>query len=117
MKIAKEYGLIVIEDAAEAHGAEFKGKKVGSFGDCAIFSFYGNKIITTGGGGMIVTDDDELAKRAKHITTTAKVPHPYEYIHDEVGYNYRLTNLASALGVAQMENLPLFIKKQRELAD
>lgn len=117
VEICNSYNITVVEDAAESLGSYYKGKHTGSFGKVGIFSFNGNKIITTGGGGMIVTDDEELAKRAKHITTTAKVPHPYEYIHDEVGYNYRLTNLAAALGVAQMENLGLFIKKQRELAE
>jgi len=106
----------VVEDSAESLGSYYKGRHTGSFGKVGIFSFNGNKIITTGGGGMIVTDDEELAKRAKHITTTAKVAHPYEYVHDEIGYNYRLTNLAAALGVAQMENLTTFIGKQRELA-
>jgi len=114
--ICNKYNIAVVEDAAESLGSYYKGKHTGSFGKVGIFSFNGNKIITTGGGGMIVTDDETLAKRAKHITTTAKVPHPYEYIHDEIGYNYRLTNLSAALGVAQMENLPLFIEKQRELA-
>jgi len=114
--ICDEHNISVVEDAAESLGSYYKGKHTGSFGKIGVFSFNGNKIITTGGGGMIVTDDKELAKRAKHITTTAKVPDPYEYIHDEIGYNYRLTNLSAALGVAQMENLSFFIKKQRELA-
>lgn len=111
-----EHNISVVEDAAESLGSYYKGKHTGSFGKVGVFSFNGNKIITTGGGGMIVTDDEELAKRAKHITTTAKVSDPYEYVHDEIGYNYRLTNLSASLGVAQMENLPLFIDKQRELA-
>ncbi len=114
--ICDSYNIAVVEDAAESLGTYYKGKHTGSFGKVGVFSFNGNKIITTGGGGILVTDDEELAKRAKHITTTAKVAHPYEYIHDEVGYNYRLTNLAAALGVAQMENLQLFVDKQRELA-
>ena len=116
VEICNRYNIAVVEDSAESLGSYYKGQHTGTFGKVGIFSFNGNKIITTGGGGMIVTDDKELAKKAKHITTTAKVPHPYEYIHDEVGYNYRLTNLASALGVAQMENLPIFIEKQRKLA-
>ena len=115
--ICDEHNISVVEDAAESLGSYYKGKHTGSFGKIGIFSFNGNKIITTGGGGMIVTDDVELAKRAKHITTTAKVPDPYEYVHDEIGYNYRLTNLSAALGVAQMEKLPLFIQMQRELAN
>lgn len=116
VNICDRYNIAVVEDAAESLGSYHKGKHTGSFGKIGVFSFNGNKIITTGGGGMIVTDDEVLAKRAKHITTTAKVPHPYEYIHDEIGYNYRLTNLNAALGVAQVENLDIFIKKQRELA-
>ena len=116
VEICESYNIAVVEDAAESLGSYYKGKHTGSFGKVGIFSFNGNKIITTGGGGMLVTDDEEFAKKAKHITTTAKVPHKYEYIHDEVGYNYRLTNLAAALGVAQMENLQLFIEKQRDLA-
>jgi len=115
VKICDDYNIAVVEDAAESLGSYYKGKHTGSFGKIGVFSFNGNKIITTGGGGMLVTDDEELAKRAKHITTTAKVPHAYEYIHDEIGYNYRLTNLAAALGVAQMENLEVFVQKQREL--
>ncbi len=114
--ICDAYHIAVVEDAAESLGSYYKGKHTASFGKIGIFSFNGNKIITTGGGGMLVTDDEALAKEAKHLTTTAKVPHPYEYIHDEIGYNYRLTNLAAALGVAQMENLELFVMKQRELA-
>jgi perosamine synthetase len=117
VKVCEKYNIAVVEDSAESLGSYYKGQHTGTFGKIGIFSFNGNKIITTGGGGMIVTDDEALAKRAKHITTTAKVPHSYEYIHDEVGYNYRLTNLASALGVAQMESLPIFIEKQRELAE
>ncbi len=116
VEICESYNIAVVEDAAESLGSYYKGKHTGSFGKVGIFSFNGNKIITTGGGGMLVTDDEEFAKKAKHITTTAKVPHKYECIHDEVGYNYRLTNLAAALGVAQMENLQLFIEKQRDLA-
>jgi perosamine synthetase len=114
--ICDKYNIAVVEDSAESLGSYYKGQHTGTFGKVGIFSFNGNKIITTGGGGMIVTDDEALAKRAKHITTTAKVPHPYEYIHDEVGYNYRLTNLAAAMGVGQMESLEFFIGKQRELA-
>lgn len=117
VEICDKYHIAVVEDAAESLGSYYKNRHTGSFGKLGVFSFNGNKIITTGGGGMIVTDDEALAKRGKHITTTAKVSHPYEYIHDEIGYNYRLTNLAAALGVAQMENLEIFIEKQRELAD
>jgi len=116
VEVSERYGIKVVEDAAESLGSRYHGKHTGTFGTLGVFSFNGNKIITSGGGGMIVTDDEELAKRAKHITTTAKLPHPYEYIHDEVAYNYRLSNLNAALGVAQMENLDLLVKKQRELA-
>lgn len=116
VSICEAYHIAVVEDAAESLGSYYKEQHTGTFGKVGIFSFNGNKIITTGGGGMIVTDDEELAREAKHITTTAKVPHPYEYIHDTIGYNYRLTNLSAALGVAQMENLETFISKQRELA-
>jgi perosamine synthetase len=116
VEICDSYHIDVIEDAAESLGSYYKDRHTGTFGKTGVFSFNGNKIITTGGGGMIVTDDEALAKRAKHITTTAKVPHPYEYIHDEIGYNYRLTNLAAAIGVAQMEKLETIIEKQRELA-
>ena len=116
VEICDAHNIAVVEDAAESLGSYYKNKHTGTFGKVGVFSFNGNKIITTGGGGMLVTDDEALAKRAKHLTTTAKVPHPYEYIHDEIGYNYRLTNLAAALGVAQMENLEFFVQKQRELA-
>jgi len=116
VEICDAHNITVVEDAAESLGSYYKEKHSGTFGKIGVFSFNGNKLITTGGGGMIVTDDEALAKRAKHITTTAKVPHPYEYIHDEIGYNYRLTNLAAALGVAQMENIDILIEKQRELA-
>jgi dTDP-4-amino-4,6-dideoxygalactose transaminase len=116
----EKYGVPLIEDAAEALGARytrgrFEGKHVGSIGKLGCYSFNGNKIITTGGGGMIVTSDAALAKRAKHLTTQARLPGP-EYVHDEVGYNYRLTNLAAALGVAQLEQLPGFIDRKRAIA-
>lgn len=114
--ICNEYNIVVIEDAAESLGSYYKKQHTGSFGRVGIFSFNGNKIITSGGGGMIVTDDEALAKKAKHLTTTAKVAHPYEYVHDEIAYNYRLTNLAAAVGVAQMENIEIYLQKQRELA-
>ncbi len=112
--LAKQYNLIVIEDSTEALGSYFKGKHAGSFGLLGTFSYNGNKIITTGGGGMIVTDDETLAKKAKHLTTQAKSD-PFEYIHDEIGYNYRLVNVAAAMGVAQMEMLPSFIKRKKEI--
>jgi len=114
MKIAREYGLVVVEDATEALGSCFQGRHSGSFGLFGCFSFNGNKIITTGGGGMIVTDDEALAKRAKHITTQAKSD-AFEYIHDDVGYNYRLVNVLAAMGVAQMELLPKFLRRKKEI--
>lgn len=101
-----EYGIPVVEDAAESLGSYADGRHTGTFGKLATLSFNGNKTITTGGGGMIVTDDEAIARHAKHLTTTAKIPHPYEFVHDEVGYNYRLPNLNAALGCAQMERLP-----------
>ena len=114
--ICKEWGITLIEDAAESLGSLYKGKHTGTFGKLGVFSFNGNKIITSGGGGVIVTDDEKLAKRAKHLTTTAKIPHPYEYVHDMVGYNYRLPNLNAALLVAQMEQLKHFLEQKRVLA-
>ena len=113
--IAEKYGLIIIEDAAEALGSTFKGKHAGTFGKLGCLSFNGNKIITTGGGGMIITDDKELAKKAKHLTTQAKSD-SFEYVHDEIGYNYRLVNVLAAMGVAQMEQLPRFLNRKKEIA-
>lgn len=114
--ICDSYNISVVEDAAESLGSYFKNKHTGSFGKVGIFSFNGNKIITSGAGGMIVTNDEKLAIKAKHITTTAKISHPYEYIHDEIGYNYRLTNVAAAIGVAQIENIQPILEKHRSLA-
>ena len=114
LALAKQYNLIVIEDSTEALGSYYKGKHAGSFGLMGTFSYNGNKIITTGGGGMILTDDETLAKRAKHLTTQAKSD-PFEYMHDEIGYNYRLVNVAAAMGVAQMEQLPGFIARKKEI--
>jgi perosamine synthetase len=115
--ICDRYRIALVEDAAESLGSYHQGRHTGTFGKMGVFSFNGNKTITTGGGGMIVTDDGALARRAKHITTTAKVPHSYEYVHDEVGYNYRLPNLNAALGCAQMEMLEPILNDKRELAD
>jgi len=115
-EICDEYNITLIEDAAESLGSTYKGKHTGTFGLFGTLSFNGNKTITTGGGGMIITDNEEMAKLAKHITTTAKVPHKWDYVHNMIGYNYRLTNLAAALGVAQMEQLPSFIERKRKLA-
>ncbi|MCC6439470.1 MAG: LegC family aminotransferase [Rhodanobacteraceae bacterium] len=114
--ICDEYGIPVVEDTAESLGSRFDGRHTGTFGKLATLSFNGNKVITTGGGGMIVTDDEALARRAKHLTTTAKIPHPYEFVHDEVGYNYRLPNLNAALGCAQMERLPEMLAAKAEVA-
>jgi perosamine synthetase len=112
--LASKYKLAIIEDATEALGSYYKGKHSGGFGIAGCFSFNGNKIITTGGGGMIVTDDEAFAKRAKHLTTQAKSD-AFEYVHDEIGYNYRLVNVLAAMGVAQMEQLPGFIEKKMEI--
>ena len=114
--ICDNWNIALVEDAAESLGSYYKDKHTGTFGKIGAFSFNGNKIITSGGGGVIVTDVESLAKRAKHITTTAKIPHPYEYVHSEIAYNYRLPNLNAALLVAQMENLDKFLDSKRELA-
>ena len=115
-EICDIWNISLVEDAAESLGSFYKDKHTGTFGKVGAFSFNGNKIITSGGGGVIVTDDEQIAKRAKHITTTAKIPHPYEYVHDEIAYNYRLPNINAALLVAQMENLEKFLESKRELA-
>lgn len=112
--VAKKYSLTIVEDATEALGSYYKNKHSGSFGLMGCFSYNGNKIITTGGGGMIVTNDEQLAKKAKHLTTQAKSD-PFEYYHDAIGYNYRLVNVLAAIGVAQMEQLPSFIQKKKEI--
>jgi aminotransferase in exopolysaccharide biosynthesis len=104
--VCSDYGIAVVDDAGESLGSYVDRRHTGTFGKLATLSFNGNKTITTGGGGMILTDDESIAARAKHLTTTAKIPHPYEFVHDEVGYNYRLPNLNAALGCAQMERLP-----------
>jgi perosamine synthetase len=114
--ICDHYHIVLVEDAAEALGSFVGSRHVGTFGKLSVFSFNGNKIITTGGGGMITTDDKELALHAKHLTTTAKLPHKWEYSHDEVGYNYRLPNLNAALGCAQLEQLPAMLKNKRVVA-
>jgi perosamine synthetase len=116
-EICADWDIALIEDAAESLGSYVGGRHTGTFASMATLSFNGNKVITTGGGGMIITDDSELAKRAKHITTTAKVPHSYEFVHDEIGYNYRMPNLNAALGCAQMERLGDFLTVKGQLAD
>lgn len=115
-EICLEFNIPLVEDAAESLGSYSNGKHTGTFGDLGILSFNGNKIITTGGGGMIITDDPALARRAKHLTTTARANHLHEFEHDEIGYNYRLPNINAALGCAQMEYLSDLIKRKRGLA-
>lgn len=115
-KICDEWHIALVEDAAESLGSYYKKKHTGTFGRLGAFSFNGNKIITSGGGGVIVTDDEALAKRAKHLTTTAKIPLKWEYVHDEIGYNYRLPNLNAALLCAQLEQLTAFLEDKRLLA-
>ena len=136
LDICQQYNINLVEDAAESLGSFYKGKHTGTFGVISAFSFNGNKTITTGGGGMIITDNAEMAKRAKHITTTAKVPHhptsntkdiapvsrllpssPWDYVHDCIGFNYRLPNLNAALGCAQMEKLDEIIENKRGTAE
>jgi aminotransferase in exopolysaccharide biosynthesis len=116
LDVCSRWNLALVEDAAESLGSYYKGRHTGTFGLLATLSFNGNKIITTGGGGMVLTGDDTLAKRAKHVTTTAKQSHPFEYVHDEIGYNYRLPNLNAALGCAQLEQLAEFVTAKRALA-
>jgi len=116
-KICDDYYIFLIEDAAESIGSTYKGKHTGTFGQLGAISFNGNKIITGGGGGCIITNDKVLAEKAKYLTTTAKVPHKWDFNHDMVGYNYRMPNLNAALLVAQLENLNNFINNKRELAN
>ena len=114
--ICNRWNITVVEDAAESIGSEYKGMPTGSFGKLGVFSFNGNKIVTSGGGGAIVTNDLQLGMKAKHLTTTAKIPHPFEYVHDEIGYNFRMPNLNAALACAQLEKLNSFIQNKRNLA-
>ncbi len=115
LSVARDFHLVLIEDAAESLGSTVNGHHTGTFGLMGVLSFNGNKTITTGGGGAILTNDPNLAKKLKHLTTTAKVPHQWEYVHDEIGYNYRMPNLNAALGCAQLEALPKILKQKREL--
>ncbi len=114
--LANDFNLILIEDAAEGMGSFYDGQHVGGFGVLSALSFNGNKILTTGGGGAVLCRDSELSRRAKHISTTAKIPDPYTYIHDELGFNYRMPNINAALGCAQLEQLPSRLVKKRRLA-
>ncbi|EBF5776978.1 aminotransferase LegC [Campylobacter coli] len=115
-ELCEKYHILLIEDAAEALGSTYENKALGTFGKCGILSFNGNKIITGGCGGAILSDDENLAKLAKHLSTTAKIPHPYEYDHDRIAYNYRLCNINAAILLAGLENLELFLENKRELA-
>lgn len=114
--VCNTWKIPIVEDAAESLGSEYKGKPTGSLGNVGVFSFNGNKIVTCGGGGAIVTNDIALGERGKYLTTTAKVPHPYEYVHDEIGYNFRMPNLNAALACAQLEQLEGFLENKRNSA-
>jgi aminotransferase in exopolysaccharide biosynthesis len=116
VEICERYNIPVVEDAAESLGSFYKGQHTGTFGKIGVLSFNGNKILTTGGGGMLLFKDEELAKHAKHLTTQAKVPHQWEFIHDEIGYNYRMPNINAALGLAQLEQLQDFLILKRGIA-
>jgi perosamine synthetase len=115
-ELCRDWGISLVEDAAESLGSSCEERHTGTIGLCGVLSFNGNKIITTGGGGMIITNDESTAQRAKHLTTTAKLAHPYEFFHDEAGYNYRLPNLNAALGCAQMEQLGQMLAAKKQLA-
>jgi perosamine synthetase len=117
LEVCERFKLVLIEDAAESLGSYYKGRHTGQWGKLTALSFNGNKVITTGGGGAILTNDEELGALAKHLTTTAKLPHKWEFRHDMVGYNYRLPNINAALGCAQIEQLPGFLQRKRELAE
>lgn len=115
-ELAQRWKLVLIEDAAESLGSYYKGRHTGNFGRVAALSFNGNKIVTTGGGGAVLTNDPQLARRAKHLTTTARLVAGWDFLHDEVGYNYRMPNLNAALGCAQFEQLPSMLQRKRQLA-
>jgi dTDP-4-amino-4,6-dideoxygalactose transaminase len=116
-EICQQYNIELVEDAAESLGSYFKKQHTGTFGKIGVLSFNGNKIITAGGGGMLLFNDEKLAAKAKHLTTQAKVPHPWEFIHDEIGYNYRMPNINAALGVAQLEQIENYLAAKRKLAE
>ena len=115
-EICNHFNIPLVEDAAESMGSFYKGKHTGTFGTIGVLSFNGNKILTTGGGGMLLFQDEKIKKKAKHLTTQAKVPHPWEFVHDEIGYNYRMPNINAALGLAQLEQMPEFIQNKRNIA-
>ena len=116
ISVCKKWNIALVEDAAESLGSEYKGRPTGSFGELGVFSFNGNKIVTSGGGGAIVSNNIKLAEKGKYLTTTAKQPHPYEYFHDELGYNFRMPNINAALACAQLEQLDSFLSEKRDLA-
>ena len=115
-EICNKWNITLVEDAAESLGSYYKGHHTGQFGKIGTFSFNGNKTVTSGGGGALITNDEALAKKAKHLTTQAKVPHAWAFVHDEIGYNYRMPNLNAALACAQLEQLSIFVENKRELA-
>ena len=115
-KICEKFNITLVEDSAESLGSFYNLKHTGTYGKVSTFSFNGNKIITTGGGGMIITEDENLARKAKHLVSTAKLPHKWDFLHDEVGYNYRMPNLNAALGLAQMEQFHHILIKKKEIA-
>ena len=117
VEICHQWNIPVVEDAAEALGSRFNDQHLGTFGDIGVLSFNGNKIITTGGGGMLITNNDQFGKKAKHLSTTAKVPHPWNYFHDVLGYNYRLPNINAAIGCAQMNKFNFILERKRELSE
>jgi perosamine synthetase len=115
--LAERWRLVLIEDAAESLGSTYRGRHTGNFGRLSALSFNGNKVVTTGGGGAVLTNDTQLARRAKHLTTTARLPDRWNFLHDEVGYNYRMPNINAALGCAQLEQLPDMLHRKRQLAE
>ena len=117
VEICYNYNIVLVEDASESLGSLYKNQHTGTFAKIGVLSFNGNKTITTGGGGMLLFKDEKLAQKAKHLTTQAKVPHPWEFVHDEIGYNYRMPNINAALGLAQLEQLPSFLESKRKIAN
>lgn len=115
-QVASQWGIVLIEDAAESLGSSYHGRHTGNVGLLSALSFNGNKVVTTGGGGAVLTNNERLGRRAKHLTTTARIPHRWQFLHDEVGYNYRLPNINAALGCAQLEQLPVMLDRKRQLA-